>query len=257
MDVLLLALVTAAAFWLSTLLVATTIGRSTAIHHVFVVIAAGILLGIAIADLIPEAFDLLDGRGAALAIVCGFLALYLVEALTRGHTHHHEPHAGHLTQSRDAHAHVHAHAASCVPTHAVLPFLLGLGLHNFADGLVVAASHEVSDTAATGVAIGILIHQLPVGLSFAAVLLASGVGQRRMQLHAGLVASMIVVGALVVVAAPRLAGDTLGVLIGAAAGALVYIATGHLLPEAHSEERRPALAAAFAVALIGSVLLFG
>jgi zinc transporter ZupT len=107
------------------------------------------------------------------------------------------------------------------------------------------------------VAIGILVHQLPVGLSFAAVLLASGVGWRRMHLQAGMVASMIVVGALVVLAAADLSGSTLGALIGSAAGALIYIATGHLLPEAHREDRRLGVVVAFAVALIGTVFFVG
>ena len=264
MVVLLLALLAAAGFWLATLLVATTLGRSSWFHQVSVVIAAGILFGVAIADLVPESFELLGGTDAALAIVGGFLVLYLVEALTHAHTHHHEPHAEHAAAHAHSHAHAHAHDHApvsdeppCVPTHAVLPFLLGLGLHNFADGIVIGASHEVSDSAATGVAIGILVHQLPVGLSFAAVLLASGVSWRRMHLQAALVASMIVVGALVVLAAADLSGGTLGALIGAAAGALIYIATGHLLPEAHREDRRLGVVLAFAIALIGTVFFVG
>lgn len=260
MSALLLALVAALGFAGATLLVATALGRSRAFHHISVVVAAGILLGVAFADLIPEAFELTSASNAALAIMGGFLALYLVEALTKGHTHHHEPHG---------HAHAHSHAATpaaapgepdaedCPPPHPVAPFLLGLGLHNLADGVVIGASHEASDAAATGVAAGILVHQLPVGLSFAAVLLASGVARGRMRIQAILVAAMIPLGSALVLLAPALAGETLAYLIGAAAGALLYIATGHLLPEAHSEERRPLVAAAFTTALIGTVLFVG
>jgi zinc transporter ZupT len=265
----LLSLLAAAGFGIATLLVDTTVGTSRTFHHVSVVVAAGILLGVAFADLVPEAFDLAEPTTVALAIVGGFLALFLVEALTGGHTHHHEPHADHLnTEDTDpddvgvAHAHAHSHAPSssgapCVTHHAVLPFLLGLGLHNLVDGLVIGTSHEVSDAAATGVAVGIVVHQLPVGLSFAAVLLACGLGRRRMRRDALLIAAMIPLGALVVLASPTLSGTSLGVFIGIAAGALVYIATGHLLPEAHSEERRPGIAAAFSIALLGTVLLVG
>jgi zinc transporter ZupT len=78
-----------------------------------------------------------------------------------------------------------------------------------------------------------------------------------MRRDALLIAAMIPLGALVVLASPTLSGTSLGVLIGIAAGALVYIATGHLLPEAHSEERRPGIAAAFSIALLGTVLLVG
>jgi ZIP family zinc transporter len=266
------ALIAGLGFAFATFLVASAVGTSRAFHHASVVIAAGILLGICFADLIPEAFEYAEGTTGALAIAVGFLVLYVIEAMTHGHTHHHEPHASHVhaeeaanqASAHDhAHAHAHAHGPSalavvddkaCVPTHAIAPFLLGLGLHNLADGLVIGASHEVSDAAEVGVAAGILIHQLPVGLSFAAVLLASGVAKRRMHLQAAMVAAMIPLGAIIVIAVPHLAGSTLGVLLGVAAGALIYVASGHLLPEAHSEERRPFIALLFAAAILGTVL---
>lgn len=254
-----LAVLAAVGFVLATLLVESTVGTSRRFHHLSVVIAAGILLGVAFADLIPETFELLGGIEAALAIAVGFLALFLVESLTGGHTHHHEPHGP------DVHAHAHSHAparegataAACVPSHSIVPFLIGLGIHNFADGLVIGASHEASDAAASGVAVGLLVHQVPVGLSFAAVLLASGMARSRMHRNAALIAGLIPVGALVVLVVPNLADRSLGALIGVAAGALLYIAAGHLLPEAQSEERRPMNAAAFATALLGTVLFVG
>jgi zinc transporter ZupT len=271
------ALIAGLGFTLATFLVARAVGTSRTFHHASVVIAAGILLGICFSDLIPEAFEYAEGTPGALAIAFGFLMLYVIEAMTRGHTHHHEPHADHVLAEEEhskaeghAHAHAHSHAHShapsmealdgdeaCVPTHAIAPFLLGLGLHNLSDGIVIGASHEVSDAAEFGVALGILIHQLPVGLSFAAVLLASGVTRARMRAQAMLVAAMIPIGTLVVLAAPDLAGQTLGVLLGASAGALIYVASGHLLPEAHSEERRPVIALLFALAIVGTVLFVG
>ena len=249
-----LALVATAGFLGAGFLVDTTVGTSRTFHHLSVVIAAGILLGVAFADLIPESLELVSTTRAALGIALGFLVLFLVEELTSAHTHHHEPHA-------HAHAHAHAHSHGdddgCVPSHPILPFLVGLAIHNFTDGVVIGASHEVSDSASTGVALGILIHQVPVGLSFAAVLIASNVTHRRMRIDAALVGSMILLGTLVVLAVPALSDTTLGMLIAISAGALLYIAAGHLLPEAQSEDRRPGIAVAFATALIGTVLFIG
>lgn len=259
-----LAVLAAVGFVIATLLVDSTLGTSRRFHHLSVVIAAGILLGVAFADIVPETFELLGAMEAAFAIATGFLALFLVEALTGGHTHHHEPHG----VGAHAHAHAHSHAPvaassptaagdPCVPSHRIVPFLVGLGIHNVADGLVIGASHEASDAAATGVAVGLLVHQVPVGLSFAAVLVASGVARSRMHRNAALIAALIPVGTLVVLLAPELADRTLGALIGVAAGALLYIAAGHLLPEAQSEERRPVIAAAFATSLLATILFVG
>lgn len=254
MTTLLLALLSGAGFFAASLLVGTRLGASRRFHHLTVVVAAAVLLGVTLGELLPETFALLDVTTAALSLAAGFLVLYLIETLTSGHTHHHEPHAEH------AHAHSHAptpDADGCVPRHAMLPFLVGLGLHNVADGLVIGTSHEVSDVAATAVATGILVHQLPVGLSFAAVLVASGSGARRTRLSALGIGALIPIGAGVVALVPDLGTQTLGILVGVAAGALIYIATGHLLPEAQSEQRRPLLAAAFATALVGTILLIG
>ncbi|MCB0879457.1 MAG: ZIP family metal transporter [Thermoleophilia bacterium] len=236
----------------------TAFGRSRVFHHLSVVIAAGILLGVAFADLLPESFDALDTTYAALWIGVGFLALFLVEALMRAHTHHHEPHA-HAHSHANAHAHSHAPVDEdgCVPAHAILPFLIGLALHNFTDGLVIGTSYEVSDSASTAVAAGILIHQIPVGLSFAAVLIASNVPHRRMRRNAALIGGMIVLGTLVVLAIPDLSDTTLGALTALSAGAVLYIAGGHLLPEAQSEYRHPGVAAAFVIALLGTIAFVG
>ncbi|MCW2924793.1 MAG: Zinc transporter ZupT [Thermoleophilia bacterium] len=265
MVALLLSLIAAAGFAGANLLAGSAVGASTTLHRLSMVVAAAVLFGVAVSDLLPEAFELAPGSRGALAIVGGFLVLYLVETLTGGHTFHHEPHVVGADGAGGGGAHAHAHAHShgpagdlgCVPTHAVLPFLLGLGFHNLADGLVIGASQASSDTAATGIAVGILVHQVPVGLSFAAVLLASGMSMRRVWRHALAVAALIPLGTTAVLLAPDPAGATLGVMVGAAAGSLLYIATGHLLPEAHSESRHPRTAVLFSAVLVGTVGFVG
>ncbi|MCZ4497246.1 MAG: Zinc transporter ZupT [Thermoleophilia bacterium] len=261
---LLLACIAAAGFFAATLTVETTLGRSRLVQTMSMLIAAGILLGIVFADLLPEAFELTGTTNAAISIAFGFLALYVVETVTSGHTHHLEPHAHGTHDDGHAHAHSHAHshapepdADGCIPYHAIVPFLIGLGLHNFADGVVIGASDAVSNGAAAGVAVGILIHQLPVGLSFAAVLIAGRLSSRRVTRDAFIVAAMIPLGALLIALLPNLSDGSLGVLVGLAAGALLYIATGHLLPEAHSEEKHLGAAATFAVALVATILFVG
>ncbi len=254
-----LSMVAAIGFLVATLLVDTTLGRSRWFHHLSVVIAAGILLGVAFADLLPESFEQVGTTRAAISIAVGFLALFLVEALTSAHTHHFEPHQhGHAVAHGHGHSHSHGMVDDhgCVPRHAVLPFLIGLGLHNLTDGVAIGASHELSDSASSGVAVGILVHQLPVGISFAAVLVASGIASATARRHALVVAAMIPVGTLLMLAIP-LEHETLASLGAFAGGALLYIAAGHLLPEAQSEHRRPAIAIAFAASLLGTVLLVG
>lgn len=253
-----LALIAAAGFFAATCLAETGFGASARVQRIAMLAGAGILLGVAFTDLIPETFELLDVTEGAIAIALGFLALFSVEALTGGHTHHHEPHVGDVGHAH-AHSHSHSHGATdgCVPAHAILPFLIGLFIHNFADGIVIGASDAAGDDAAGAVAIGLLVHQLPVGLSFAAVLVASGRPVAATRRAGALVALAIPFGTLLVMLAPGLSGDSLGFLVGIAAGALVYVATGHLLPEAQSEQKHLGSVATFAIALVATVLFIG
>ncbi|MCW2949325.1 MAG: Zinc transporter ZupT [Thermoleophilia bacterium] len=211
-----------------------------------VAVAAGILVAITIADIYPEAVALGGSARAAFAFAAGFLVLFLIEALTNAHVHHHDPH--------DGHDHSHEHLAH---HHQFVPFALGLGLHNLADGLAIGASAELSGSAAAGVTLGVLIHQLPVGISCAAVLHAMHVPRKHLIRTAALLGAVIPIGAAVVAATGHLDHTQLSVLFGAAAGALMYVATGHLLPEVQSEESKRALACTFAVTLVASVFFFG
>src|SRR3954452_2410966 len=176
--------------------------------------AAGILLALSFVDLFPEGLEL-AGETAVAGFVGGFALLFLTESLTRAHTHH-------LPEE-----HVHKHAIG--------PFVLGLAVHNLADGFVLGVGAKASVVTSWLVGLGVLVHQAPVGISLAAVLLAARAGR------AGILWTSILLGLAIPAAATLTAlipvpGDVaVGLLIGAAGGVLAYIGAAHLLPEAQSE----------------------
>jgi zinc transporter ZupT len=176
--------------------------------------AAGILLALSFVDLFPEGLEL-AGETAVAGFVGGFALLFLTESLTRAHTHH-------LPEE-----HVHKHAIG--------PFVLGLAVHNLADGFVLGVGAKASVVTSWLVGLGVLVHQAPVGISLAAVLLAARAGR------AGILWTSILVGLAIPAAATLTAlipvpGDAaVGLLIGAAGGVLAYMGAAHLLPEAQSE----------------------
>ena len=176
--------------------------------------AAGILLALAFVDLFPEGLEL-AGELAVAGFIGGFVLLFLTEVLTRAHTHH-------SSEER-------------VGKHALGPFVLGLMIHNFADGFVLGVGAKASAITSWLVGLGILVHQVPVGISLAAVLVsahATGVQVVRTALLLGL-AIPLGAGLTAVFAVP---GDqALGSLTGVAGGVLAYIGATHLLPEAQAE----------------------
>lgn len=194
-----------------------------------IAVAAGVLLALAFGDLFPESIEL----GGALAIagfISAFAVLFLIEALTHAHTHH----------------------ASDQPigAHAYLPFLVGLAIHNVADGFAVGISTRLAEGTAVTVGVGVLVHQVPVGLSFATVLAATHIPRRSIMYAAVVLAACIPLATAITIVTPPLSDPMLGVLIGIAAGILAYVSTAHLLPEAQNEHPGTTTGIVFASTLL-------
>ena len=205
-------------------------GRSHA-----VALAAGILLALAFADLFPEALEE-GGVVAVWGFIGGFAALSLVESLLGAHTHH--------APKEEA---VHDH----VRKHALAPFLLGLAVHNLADGFVLGVGAGEGAAGSVGlVGLGVLVHQIPVGVSLAAVLVAAGAPRGRSVAAAVALGLAIPLSAAVTAGLPVGGGGASAALTGAAAGVLVYVGTSHLLPETRAEGTSRATGLVFAATLV-------
>jgi zinc transporter ZupT len=176
--------------------------------------AAGILLALAFVDLFPEGLEL-GGETAVAGFIGGFALLFMTEAFTRAHTHH------------QPEEHVHKHALG--------PFVCGLAVHNLADGFVLGVAAKAAAVTSWLVGLGVLVHQVPVGISLAAVLLAARVGRAGIMRTAVSLGLAIPAAAALTVALPSPGEGTLGLLTGVAGGVLAYIGAAHLLPEAQAE----------------------
>jgi ZIP family zinc transporter len=100
-----------------------------AVRYVGVIIAvgAGIRIGAAFFDLIPEAIDHLGSMDVAmLFIASGFLAFYAVDKVTSLHVGHET--AEELDHDTASHQHIGVVGAT------------GMGIHSFLDGIALAAA---------------------------------------------------------------------------------------------------------------------
>ncbi len=192
-------------------------------------VAAGILLALAFVDLFPEGLELGE-KPAIGGFIGGFTLLFLTEALTRAHTHH----------SPEERVH----------KHALGPFVLGLGIHNFADGFVLGVGANASAVTSGLVGFGILVHQIPVGISLAAILLASRAPRARVLWTTILLGLAIPLSSGLTLALPVPGEGTLGFLTAAAGGVLAYMGAAHLLPEAQGEHSSKVTGVLFVAALV-------
>lgn len=208
--------------------VATFLGGLLALRarkrmHLVLGLSAGLLLGLVAFDLIPEVFKLSSleiGHVPAVMVlfVFGFLALHILERYSGAH----EPHD---SKYSDTHEHTH-NATGVIAASAMV-------IHVFLDGLAIGLAFQVSSSLGWIVAIAVLAHAFTDGLNTVSMLISAGKWQKQaiMLLIADGVARSTgaILGAKVVV------GDNvLGLYLALFAGFLIYLATSHILPEAHS-----------------------
>ncbi len=197
-----------------------------AIRHVGIIIAigAGIRIGAAFFDLIPEASELLGDSldTVMLATAVGFLAFYGIEKLTAVHVGHEA--AAELDHGDAAHRHVGVIGAS------------GMSLHSFLDGVALAAGLAVGGGLGLVIAVVVIVHRFSDGISVVGMILASRAPVREAYPWVFVVATAPVLGVLLglVVTIPD---DVLGVMLAIFAGFFLYVGAAELLPEAHRSNR--------------------
>jgi ZIP family zinc transporter len=208
--------------------------------HLTLGLAAGLLLGLVAFDLLPEIFSISTRQfgsvpDVSLAFVGGFLALHFAEQFFGSH----EP-------SESDYGHEHQHSANVAGTLGAL----AMAGHVFLDGVALGLAFQVSSSLGYAVFIAILVHALSDGLNTVSFFIARGKWTRRVIALLGLDAIMRISGAAlgtyVTISEPYLA-----IYLAIFSGFLIYLATSHILPEAHS--RHPSRLTMLAT--VGGVLL--
>lgn len=149
--------------------------------------SVGILLATAFLHSLPEAFEMPNSNPATLfaALLMGLLGFFLLEkvALLR-HSHHHEGDGHHHHQGHDAEI-----AGSSGWT-----ILVGDGLHNFVDGVLIAAAFMVNMQVGIFTALAIIAHEIPQEVGDFIVLLNAGFSKARALLYNLISSSLAVLG---------------------------------------------------------------
>ncbi len=197
-----------------------------AIHHVGLIIAvgAGIRIGAAYFDLIPESVEHLGGSLdlAMLFTAVGFLAFYAIEKLTALHV-------GHETATELDHGD---------ETHRHIGFIgsLGMSFHSFLDGVALAAGLAIGGGLGLVIAAVVIMHRFSDGIGIVSLLLASRTPRSEIYRWVSLVAVAPVVGVIVGLLLP-IPDEVLGGMLAVFAGFFLYIGAAELLPEAHRTDR--------------------
>ena len=186
-------------------------------------LSAGVLLGTALLHVLPEAFESKAAPQALFAtLLAGLLFFWLLEKteLYR-HDHHHEG---------DGHEHHHPFDAQQAGRGGY-SVLVGDTVHNFCDGVIIAAAFLADPKLGLITALAIMAHEIPQEVGDYIVLLNAGFSRGRALMFNALSGLAAVVGG---VAAYYLVGPwaaLLPYLLVVAASSFVYVAVADLLPQ--------------------------
>jgi len=196
-----------------------------AVAHVGMIIAfgAGIRIGAAYFDLIPEGVAHLGSLERAMVFTAfGFLAFYALEKLTSLHVGHET--ASELDHGEAAHRHIGVMGA------------MGMSLHSFLDGVALAASLVVGGSLGLVIGLVVVVHRFSDGIGIVSMLLAGRATRDAIIRWVVLVSLAPIVGVVVGLLLP-LPDAALGALLSIFAGFFLYIGAAELLPEAHRSDR--------------------
>ena len=225
--------------------VSTLVGGIAALRlrhrlHPFMALAAGVLVATAVADLLPEALELVGPNSAldiGIAALAGFLAFSLLEAFIHQSSFEHGRATDTVPEAAGPGPRGRAYLLAVLPP-------VSLILHSTLDGLAIGFGFQAGGAVGLIVLLAVLAHDFADGMNVVTLALDAARGAK---LAAGLlvldaVAPPIGAGLSLLIAIPP---AVLGVLLAWFAGVFLAIGAGHLLPEAqHHEPRRgPALVA--------------
>lgn len=201
----------------------------------------GALLGAAFLEVIPHAFERADPHTAALAILGGIVGFFLLEKLLLWRHCH--------TEDERRAGHDHGRTGAMI--------IAGDTIHNFVDGVLIAASFLQSTEVGIITAMAIVAHEIPQEVGDFLILLHSGYSRAK-ALALNLASSLAtIVGGLLGYYALQEIKHLETALLGVVGASMVYVAVADLIPGLH---KRPELRATFAqivlIALgIGSIAL--
>ncbi|PIP62625.1 ZIP family metal transporter [Candidatus Roizmanbacteria bacterium CG22_combo_CG10-13_8_21_14_all_35_9] len=198
-------------------------------------LSAGALMGGAFIHLLPEAQEKYRDGNMFLIVLLSFIFFFFVEKLLHWR---------------------HCHKGECeIHTFGYMN-LFGDAVHNFIDGLVIAATFLTDIKLGIATSLVVFLHEIPQEIGDFGVLLYSGFGRKKAIISNFLVALTAVLGGLIGYFLSFSIDRFTTYLLPFTAGGFIYIAASDLMPEIRKETNLKKSLVSFAVFIVGILLMF-
>ena len=192
------------------------------ISHFLSSFAAGVLLGAAFLDLLPEALQAAEASKTNIHmwVLIGILLFFILERFIHWF-HHHEKHDEHLDESK-----------STIPL-----IVISDTVHNFLDGVIIAATFLTSIPLGIVSTLAVVAHEIPQEIGDFGLLLHKGMPKNKIIIVNIISAAVAIAGALLTYLFGNILENYIAIFLALTAGFFIYIATSDLIPEINYERR--------------------
>lgn len=184
------------------------------IIYYLIAFAGGVLFGVVFFHILGEVTELLSPYFFSLFLTVGFSIFFILERIIRWR---------------------HCHLPKCEIHPVVSLTLLGDSLHNFIDGLTIAAGYLTSLKTGLLITLGVIFHEIPQEMGDFAILVYGGYSKKKALVYNFLTALTAVLGAIGGYFFLEKFKSLLPFLLAIAGGNFLYIASSDIIPELHQE----------------------
>lgn len=195
--------------------------------------SAGALLGDVFLHILPELMGGDDALRNGAYILAGIMLFFVLERILMWH---------------------HSHSSHKEEVHAMVYLtIIGDALHNFLDGVAIAAAFLASIPIGLATATAVIFHEIPQEIGQFAILVHGGWTRAKALLYNFFSALTAIAGALLVLAFSQDIAEAPTLLLALGAASFVYVAMADLIPELQKEPqtRRAVLQLLWMLAGIG------
>lgn len=177
--------------------------------------AAGLMTAVICFDLIPESLKFVNITGSLLGILTGVVIMIFCNDIVNKKF---------STSSKNT--------SNLLKVGIVIG--IGLAIHNFPEGLAIGSGFEASNELGIALAIAICIHDFPEGISMAVPLKQGGYSKSKVILYTAISGITTGIGAIFGAIIGNISKEMIGISLGFAAGAMLYITACEIVPESNS-----------------------
>lgn len=174
--------------------------------------AAGLMTAIICFDLIPEALSISNLGSTIIGVILGVIVMIMCDNVVKKNN----------TRTSN----------SLLNTGIIVG--IGLALHNFPEGLAIGSGFGASITLGYSLAVAILLHDIPEGISMSVPMKNGGMSKIRALIYTMLSGVTTGIGAFFGALVGQISEGMISLCLSIAAGAMLYIVSGELIPESNS-----------------------